>query len=150
MATATKRKASKDVDLKWIDAPAAEKIDNSQPVRIEPTMLDVGQFFPQGDVALRKLASVPADATRVAKPSAQIVEGTTQGSRHIWDSLDGAEVFQPANQTALEGFVYRLSKTRTLTHPEHANHVYVVANEPQVFQCIFQRSHAEELRRIRD
>lgn len=141
---------SSAVDLNFVDAPATESIDSAKPVVIEPHQLAVGQFYPQGDVAMKRLAAVPDGAVKVENPPLQVVEGSTQGSRHKWDSLEGVKVFEVPGATALEGFVYELSTTRTLTHPEHANHTYVVDDEVVVVQRIAQRAFAKELKRIVD
>lgn len=137
------------IDLTFVDNAARERIDSAETVRIDATTLDVGQFVPQGDVALFKLLEVPNGAARIKKPSAQIVEGATQGSRHVWDSLDGVAVFEPPAEmrSPLVGRIYVLSKERTLTHPEHGHHVY-----PAGFIGIvrYQRQFAEELRRVAD
>lgn len=137
------------VDLKFVDDAARERIDSAAPVRIDETTLDVGQFVPQGDVALVKLAGVPAGAKRVKKPSVQIVPGTTQGSRHVWDSLDGITVYDPPenDRSPLVGQIYVLAKERTLTHPEHGHHVY---HAGFIGLARYQRQFADELRRVVD
>ena len=140
----------KTVDFKFVDAPAAESIDNGKAVTIQPTMMDVGQMFPQGDVALQRMSFVPEKAKLVEKFDLQVAEGSTLGSRHIWDSPEGITAYRLDDGNPLMGLIYVLSKTRTLTHPEHADQTYVVDGEPLIFQCRFQRQHAEELRRIRD
>ncbi|MGD9634496.1 MAG: hypothetical protein AB7I57_22850 [Pirellulales bacterium] len=137
------------LDLAFVDAKAVESIDNAATVKITIDMLDVGQFIPQGDVALKRLRTLPKGAVRIKRPSAQIVEGTTTGSRHVWDSLAGIEVYDPPERmkSPLVGRIYVLSKERTLTHPEHGHHVY-----PKGFigVAIYQRQFAEELRRVVD
>lgn len=138
------------VDLKFVDTPALESIRNSDPVTIQPEMIGIGQFYPQGDVALERLESVPDGCYKVTDFPLQIAPGTTQGSRHCWDSSDGIEAFALKESHPLRGLIYRLSKTRTLEHPEHANQTYVVEDEPLVFGVRYQRQHAEELRRIQD
>lgn len=141
---------TKELNLSYVDAPALESADNGAPITIHGYQLSVGQFLPQGDVALQLLDKVPARAVKAKNPSRQIVEGTTQGSRHIWDSLDGIEVYQYDN-TAIFGHIYALSQTRTLTHPEHADQTYVVEDgELLVFRCRYQRAMGEELRRVLD
>jgi len=138
------------VDLSFVDAPAAESIDNAKPIVIRDGMLNVGQFFPQGDVGMELLAKVPDDAIPVENFSLQVTEGNTQGSRHCWDSRDGIEAFRLGGSNPLRGLVYRLSQTRTLTHPEHADQTYEVGDTPIVFGTRYQRAHAEELRRVQD
>lgn len=109
-------------------------------------MLEVGQFIPQGDLALKKLKEVPQNARLVKNPSSQVAGGTTQGSRHIWDSMDGINVYD-IEKNELTGFVYELTKERTLTHPEHAHHTY---HAGYIGQIIYQRSASQELRKIAD
>lgn len=128
-----------------------EAFDARQPVVIEENMLGVGQMYPQGDVALLRLAALPADARRLNKKHVgnQVVEGNTQGARHCWDSLDGVEIYLSASlqKNPLCGHIYRLTKTRTLTHPEHAHQTYWAGF---VGMVVCQRSPTEELRRMRD
>ena len=133
--------------LEFIDSAAKEAIDNAATVRIEETTLDVGQFYTQGDLALRKLSEVPADAVLVENPICQVAEGTTKGARHIWDSLDGVTVYRRPNADALTGSIYVLAQERTLTHPDHGDHVY---HAGFIGEAIFQRQMAEELKRIVD
>lgn len=138
-------------NLAYIDEAAAECAEATRTKKptyhIEETHLDVGQFVAQGDVALVKLDKIPEGATRIEHPSAQIAPGTTQGSRHIWDSMDGVEVYELKGQDALHGNVYVLRKERTLTHPEHGEHTY---HAGFIGQCIYQRAAKEELSRIQD
>jgi hypothetical protein len=136
------------LDLAFVNEEA-ERIDSAKTIRIEPMMLDVGQFVPQGDVALFKLAELPGGAKRIKNPSRQIVEGTTQGSRHTWDSLDGVAVYEPPTswRSPLIGKIYVLAEERTLTHPEHGHHVY---HEGFIGVARFQRQFAEELKRVVD
>lgn len=104
----------------------AEKIDSADPVTIKEHNIDVGQFYAQGDVALVRLAGIPEGSVRVSNPTAKIVPGTSQGAQHVWDSMEGVEAYQPPTemQGPTKGLIYSLSKERTLTHPEHANHTY--------------------------
>lgn len=133
--------------LRFVDELASERIDSAATILIEESTLDVGQFIPQGDVALEKLAKVPGDARRVANPDAQIAEGNTKGARHIWDSMDGIKVYQESNADPLVGCIYSLTKEQTLTHPEHGDHVY---HAGFIGRARFQRAFADELRRIAD
>ena len=51
-----------------------------------------------GDLALVVgNGSVPKGYTRCEKPKLQLVPGETQGARHCLDSLEGVEMYLPAN-----------------------------------------------------
>lgn len=124
---------------------SAESIRNDEPQRFSEAA-SAGDVARQGDVYLEKLVGVPSGCTVEEKPSAQLAPGTTQGSRHIIDSLEGVTVYRLANPTPLDGPILDLSTERTITHPEHGD----VVLPPGVYGVTYQRAFADELRRAAD
>lgn len=111
MLTATK--ALKDIQER------AETIKRDGLQRF-PEAASVGDAARQGDVYFVLLAGVPEHVTEVV-PMSQLVPGTTQGSRHILDSLSGVRMFTRSDATELVGPVLLLETERTVTHPEHGD-----------------------------
>ena len=109
--------------------------------------MEVNQCHWQGDVAIIRIAGVPAGCTEV-KPEAQLAPGTTKGSRHILASLEGVEMYRLSNPTPLDGPIMVLKKGGEVTHPEHGN-VVLLENEA-TYHIRYQRAYAEELRRVED
>lgn len=123
----------------------AETIRNNEPQRF-PEAASHGDTFRQGDLYIELLSAVPAGAIQEKKSSAQLAPGTTQGSRHILDSLKGVKMYRLGSPTVLDGPILDLSKERTITHPEHG-HVVLPAG---VYGVTYQRAFADELRRAAD
>ncbi len=112
--------------------------------------MEVGDQWVQGDVRVIRL---PDDATGKLDLSpdgtfnGQVAPGTTLGSRHILDSLDGVTAYKINNGNTLDGPVIHLSEPRTLAHPEHGD----CCNLPVGWYAFpGQRVYAEELRRVAD
>lgn len=124
---------------------SAEAIRNDETQRF-PEAASPGDCWRQGDVYITLLDGVPQGAKQDAKPDPQLAPGTTKGSRHILDSLDGVTCYQLHNATVLEGPVLDVTKEREVTHPEHGN----VILPPGVYGITYQRAYAEELRRQLD
>lgn len=124
---------------------SAEKIRNNEAQRF-PEAASPGDCFRQGDIYIELLAELPAKLVLAKKQEAQLAPGTTKGSRHILDSLDGVEVFSLECPTALDGPVLKIKKERVVTHPEHGN----VILPPGIYGVTYQRAYAEELRRVAD
>lgn len=124
---------------------SAEKIKNDAPQRF-PEAASVGDVFRQGDVYVELLGAVPSRAKRDPQPQAQLAPGTTQGSRHVLDSLEGVTMYRLASPTVLDGPILDLATERTVTHPEHGN----VILPPGVYGISYQRAFADELRRQAD
>ena len=123
----------------------AEAIRNDEPQRFSEAA-SVGDVARQGDIYLEKLAGVPDGCTLEEKPLSQLAPGTTQGSRHIIDSLEGVTVYRLSNPTELDGPILDLATERTITHPEHGNLIM----PPGVYGVTYQRAFAEEIRRVAD
>lgn len=124
---------------------SAEKIKCGDLQRF-PEAASPGDYFRQGDVYITYLSAVPNDLVAVAKPERQLAPGNTQGSRHILDSLDGVKMFVKPNPTELDGPVLELTKERVVTHPEHGD----VSLPCGVYATTYQRTFADELRRVKD
>lgn len=124
---------------------SAEAIKNNQPQRF-PEAATPGDTWRQGDVYIELLSGVPGGAIVAKKPDPQLAPGTTQGSRHVLDSLQGVTVFLLPNADVLTGPVLECREERTITHPEHGD----VILPPGVYGITYQRAFAEELRRQAD
>ncbi len=121
----------------------AEAIRNDQPQRF-PEAATPGDCWRQGDVYITLLGDVPTGATAEDTPSLQLVPGSTQGSRHCLDALDGVLVYRVADAGPLDGPVLHCTQERTITHPEHGN----VVLPPGVYRIHYQRDlDAEERER---
>lgn len=133
----------------------AESIRNDQPIEFS-VAASAGDYIRQGDVYVTLCDEVPAGFTKrelkdLGKNPAQVAIGNTQGSRHIWDSLEGVEIYKNDRANELQGCVYVLSQTRTLTHPEHGDVICTVPEgETRIFNITYQRAYAEEIKRVRD
>ena len=123
----------------------AETIKNDEPQRF-PEAASVGDVWRQGDVYIERLAGVPKNATVDAKTDMQLAPGTTQGSRHVLDSLQGVTMYRLAIPTVLDGPVLLTTEERTITHPEHGD----VILPPGCYGVTYQRMFAAELRRQQD
>ena len=130
----------------------AKEIANPDMRVFKDSDIPVGKHVFQGDVAIIRIAEVPATATaQPARTNRQIVEGTTRGSRHCVsvESMATTKFFIPANKGELVGDIIS-SKTHDIciTHPEHGN----VQVPPGTYQIKFQRSFSplQELKRQRD
>jgi hypothetical protein len=123
----------------------AEKIKNNAPQRF-PEAASAGDVWRQGDIYIEKLDAVPKSFAKVKKPLLQLAPGTTQGSRHLLDSLSGVTVYEKSNATVLEGPALDCTQERTITHPEHG----WVMLPPGVYGISYQRAYAMELRRQAD
>lgn len=104
-----------------------------------------GDCFRQGDIYVTFRESIP-DGCERSDAVSQLAPGTTKGSRHILDSLDGIDLYAKKNPNALDGPVLKTSKERTITHPEHGD----VVIPPGVYEITYQRAMAKELKRVAD
>lgn len=122
----------------------AEEICNSQQQRF-PDAASVGDFWRQGDVYVTKLEKC-SSSRKMDGVVLQVAPGNTKGSRHVLDSAEGVEMFQPYDSSVLTGPQIRLTEERILTHPEHGDLVL----PPGCYQITYQRAFADELKRVRD
>lgn len=106
-----------------------------------------GKAVRQGDVYLVRLADAMVETARRCTPmkTKQLVDGTTQGSRHV---VVGASLFEadpalklPAcvRRDALLGPVIVATSDFTVTHPEHA-HVLCAAGAYQTIHQLDART----------
>lgn len=122
----------------------AESIKNDEPQRVADW--SVNDAWPQGDVLLVCLDKIPSGVVEMAKPEIQLAPGTTQGSRHCLDSLQGIRMFRVANPTPLDGPVIVSDREFTVEHPEHGN----ITLPAGIVGVVYQRAFADELRRTQD
>ena len=121
----------------------AEKIRNDGEQRF-PAAATPGDCWRQGDVYITLLDAVPDTANPVVPPVLRLVPGTTQGSRHCLDSLDGVAMYRLADADHLDGPVLTCDQERTVTHPEHGD----VVLPPGIYGIRYQRDlDAEERER---
>ena len=123
---------------------SVEAIRNDRPQQF-PEAASPGDYARQGDLYITLLASVP-DGWVETPPPPQLVPGTSQGSRHCLDSLDGVRAFRAPAPTPLQGPVLELAVERTITHPEHGHWVL----PPGRYAITYQRDLADEERRVVD
>lgn len=135
---------------------SAEKMDAAKTERIETA--SAGDVVRQGDIYLVCLEA--PQGGDVAK-SRQLAPGSTQGSRHV--AVGECRVVN-ANRASVASTINRLVKganvpeqligpviecegDTTITHPEHGHRILPAGS---VWGCVYQRAHAEEVRRVQD
>lgn len=108
-------------------------------------------YVRQGDLYISCMRELPDGAVEVKKSSAalQLVEGTTQGSRHCIAEKDAKNVtiYKRSNPNALQGPILVTTGEVELTHPEHG---HVILHDPGIYDITYQKAYAEELRRVQD
>lgn len=128
-----------------------ETICPGQPHRISEAAT-IGDGVWQGDLGIEIVASdVPRDCVLIANPTdkdRQLVPGNTTGSKHCLDSLEGVELYRPANwnEASLVGPFFRLSQERTITHPTHGA---VIIPAGFSVRCRYQVNYDEQLKAAR-
>lgn len=122
---------------------SAEKIKNNETQRF-PEAASIGDVVRQGDIYIQLIKALPDGIVKSNNP--QLAVGTTQGSRHILDSLDGVKLYNIKGATPLDGPVFKTTKERTITHPEHGDWILPAG----CYKITYQRAFAEELRRQQD
>lgn len=128
----------------------AETIRNTSPVDL--SNMEVGDEHRQGDLRIIRLTDdfghrKSGMLVAVPDPSRQLAPGTTQGSRHELDSLDGLKLYRLRDATAIDGPVIEADRPFSVTHPEHGDAVNMPAG---CYAFPGQRAYAEELRRVQD
>lgn len=111
-----------------------------------PVAASYGDNVRQGDIYITLLKSIPKNAVEELEPSSQVAVGTTQGSRHCLQHMDGVTIFRLRDANVLQGPIVVLSAPNTLVHPEHGWWKL----DAGIYSINYQRSHAEELRRVND
>lgn len=135
---------------------SAEKMDAAKTERIATA--SIGDVVRQGDIYLICLESVPAGQD---VKSRQLAPGSTQGSRHV--AVGNCRIVN-ANRATVANTINRLVKDAavpeqlvgpviecrgetTITHPEHGHRILPAGS---VWASVYQRAHAEEVRRVQD
>lgn len=111
-----------------------------------------GDAIWQGDLCLKIMETVPGGMILLENPSEedrQLVPEGGEGSRHKLASLEGVELYRPAdwpNEESLVGPCFKLSKANTVTHPRHGD-----VKIPSGFTvgCFYQREFDAEQKRER-
>lgn len=135
MTTATKL-------LKQIQSESViNDAEQSFPVAATPDC----DFVRQGDVYIWLRSKMPSNVTEI-RPQSQLAPGTTKGSRHCLDSLEGVTMYSVEDGDALQGPFIKLDCERVVEHPEHGNWRLPAG----LYEITYQRAFAEELRRVRD
>lgn len=114
-------------------------------IRTIPVM-KVGQAARQGDVYIRAIKEIPEGYKKISvSNSFQIVEGNTQGSRHVLEHSGNVTVYENKSSELL-GPVLDAKESFCISHPEHAH----FKMQPGLYQVTFQQDYAEIERRVRD
>lgn len=122
----------------------AESIRNDEHQQVGE--MSVGDAWAQGDIGIVRLDGVPEGCKKIEAPSPQLAPGTTQGSRHCVESLDGLTLYSPADAGPLDGPVIDAPAGMRVNHPEHGD----VSFRGGVYGVVYQRQHAKELQRVQD
>jgi hypothetical protein len=134
-----------------------EKIRNDQPAEVQG--IGPGDVVRQGDIYVVRLDHDIPDCG--PSPSRQLAPGTTQGSRHVADG--DCDVLIPVESAAVvilarlipqtnghRQFIGPLIRARgpvTITHPEHGHRTLP---GDAVYLVTYQRTWADEIRRVQD
>lgn len=123
----------------------AQRVKTNAPQRFGEAA-SVGDDYRQGDVYITYLGeTAPGGLKKSKSVRAQLAPGTTQGSRHVLDSVEGVTEFSVPNATEFDGPVLLLEVERTVTHPEHGH----VTLAPGCYGVTYQRTEDAERRRAR-
>ena len=119
----------------------AERIKSDETQQF-PEAASPGDCWRQGDIYITLLDALPKNVVVQKKNSRQLAPGTTQGSRHCLDSLEGVTIYELETQEMLDGPIIFLKEERAVEHPEHGD----VVLPPGVYQISYQRSLDSEER----
>lgn len=119
--------------------------------RVYMDALSVGDGVWQGDLGIMVVDRIPNGYKRVddVRDAHQLVPGNTEGAKHCLDSMDGVELYRPANWgtgESLDGPAFKTTKERTIEHPKHG---HVVVPSGMIVRCGYQREIDSETRRER-
>lgn len=75
----------------------------------------------QGDVEVIKLpeSAIPKDLKPIDNFNGVLAEGLANSGHHVLKSLDGVKAFFHPNPTEYDGPILQVSRSWTLTHPNH-------------------------------
>ncbi len=135
---------------------SVEKMDRRETAIIGAP--SAGDVVRQGDLYLICLDASPKGKKLATR---QLAPGTSQGSRHIMDGdcelleVDSSEMAATVNRLVrganvpaeLIGPAVRCFGDSTATHPEHG---WRILPRDTAWAVVFQRDHAEEIRRVQD
>lgn len=113
----------------------AERIKSDETQRF-PEAASPGDAWRQGDIYITLLGELPSAVQKTRKPKRQLAPGTSQGSRHCLDSLNGVQMYEQVVGSLLSGPIIVCNTTRTITHPEHGD----VVLPPGIYSISYQRS----------
>lgn len=148
MSTKLKSKGAvvnKSIEECRLDMRASvESLDASKTDRVGSPSL--GDVVRQGDLYLQCIEDLPKGTPTTNR---QLVPGNTQGSRHV---LEGdVEIVNGVSRSdinqVLLGPAFKCNSDVTVTHPEHGHRVLPAGT---TWQCVYQQSYAEEVRRVQD
>ena len=131
---------------------ALKKIESNEPnaEMRDATALRVGEGVRQGDVYLARVATIKVKGTK----GAQLVDGTTRGSRHVlegdFQTFEAKHDAFPSwvdRDSVLPALAFRVGEGGArLTHPEHAHVLFA----PNTTWVTWQQMDARTLRRVQD
>lgn len=102
----------------------------------------VGDVARQGDVYFMAIDKLPTGAARIKDAMPQLAPGTTQGSRHILDSMDGVAMYSFPMATAFDGPILHLTAEREVAHPDHGH----IILPPGKYAVTYQRTQENDFR----
>lgn len=129
--------------------PAAAVCRDDKPLRGRKEVTP--DFVRQGDIYVWAYRQLPEYLAPGAQ-EAQLAPGTTRGSRHVLDALDGVQVFRRLRTDDIEfplelqGPVLYLTQPRVITHPDHS-HVHLpllFTDESGQAYAIYEITYAQE------
>ena len=127
------------------DIREQSEVKNHSDIRVIAKM-EIGQAIRQGDVYVTKIKEIPPEFS-MPTMKAQVVDGTTKGSRHELEMTPSLRIMKNPNATALQGPCFSSSETVNLLHPEHA-HFQLPAG---CYSITYQQDFASaEIRAVRD
>lgn len=123
----------------------AETIVNTNPQSL--ANMEPGDEWRQGDLRIIRLPDDFDGPIEKRRANRQLVDGSTQGSRHCLDSLDGVTMYSLVDKNVLDGPIIHTTTKRAIEHPEHGDCTDL---PPGWYAFPGQRTYADELRRVAD
>ena len=116
-----------------------------------PGAMAPGDWYPQGDVNVFCVGSVPKNATLVEKPSRQVAPGETRGARHCIRDLSAVTVYALHSPNELQGPIIKAPDGFVMDHGDGADDDHATVEfGPGVYTIGYQRRYADELSRQLD
>lgn len=129
-----------------------ETADAMRSDQLRTPQLSPGDFVRQGDLYIYALPGIPEKGVKPISAEMQLAPGTTQGSRHCLNSLNGVKMYRQVNadntpiENPLQGPIMDLAEPCTVTHPEHAH----IQLPPGAYVVTYQRDLSKESARVLD